>query len=333
VVANLAKVAQPLDPVGGAGLSGGGLHTLVALADGAALARSDRLAGGMVCLETRPTRRIVVKKSLEFSIARYQIMLFLLQQFYGGSALDVYGEFISALRRFEVFCIMRSGKSREDYVEIFEMLKRSFDQLFDKPDDEVTLYSVAKSPASLITEIGSILSDQRVTNKDLEQISVLISKFFEDSEKKFRYDYIEYSMQEDARREYPQELYSEIAALIGPDIPPPKFDSAIVAAFKYLENLLRNRLNVSPYEYYGEDLINYAFSPRSGVLQLGTHPNEQAGLRNMFSGAYALFRNPSAHRSVKYEDFDAMAIVAMAVMMSHIVMGLNKPDERDAPNE
>lgn len=71
-------------------------------------------------------------------------------------------------------------------------------------------------------------------------------------------------------------------------------------------------------EYYGEELINFAFSPKSGALQLQSHPNEQNGIRNFFSGANAIFRNPSAHRFVDYDDKTAEAIIAMVAMMANL---------------
>ena len=90
---------------------------------------------------------------------------------------------------------------------------------------------------------------------------------------------------------------------------------------------MQKLLGLSSHEIYGEDLINKAFAPNTGLLQLDTNPNEQIGLRNFVSGANAIFRNPSAHRFMQFENFEAATIVAMVAVMARIANQLAKKNQ------
>jgi Protein of unknown function (Hypoth_ymh) len=47
--------------------------------------------------------------------------------------------------------------------------------------------------------------------------------------------------------------------------------------------------------------MNRAFGPK-GVLMKGADPKERAAMRDMFAGAFAICRNPSAHQEVKFDE-------------------------------
>jgi hypothetical protein len=71
-------------------------------------------------------------------------------------------------------------------------------------------------------------------------------------------------------------------------------------------------------DLYGENLINKAFG-KNGVLAYGKTPTEEAGIRNLFSGVYATFRNPRMHRIVKDESETVLAVITMVDMLMRII--------------
>lgn len=66
--------------------------------------------------------------------------------------------------------------------------------------------------------------------------------------------------------------------------------SAIQQSFIIFEDYLRVKIGADA-SLYGEDLMNKAFG-RDGFLIYSDVPAEQNGVRNLFSGFYATFRNP-----------------------------------------
>lgn len=51
----------------------------------------------------------------------------------------------------------------------------------------------------------------------------------------------------------------------------------------------------------GVDLMNRAFGP-TGPLLKGQPQKERSYTRELFTGAFSVFRNPTAHREVKFDD-------------------------------
>jgi len=98
-----------------------------------------------------------------------------------------------------------------------------------------------------------------------------------------------------------------------------QYDAAIVEAFKTFEEKITSKLNVTPIMYSGVDLANFAFGSKTGKVQLGTNEAEQLGLRNLYAGAYSLFRNPSAHRFVGNNEVTTNTIVALLSLILKIV--------------
>ena len=77
------------------------------------------------------------------------------------------------------------------------------------------------------------------------------------------------------------------------------FDEAVRNAFVLLEERLRD--TVIKEGLTGVQLANHAFAPDSPLAKhLGHTPSEREGLRELFSGAFKLFRNPAAHGVVGY---------------------------------
>ncbi len=96
-------------------------------------------------------------------------------------------------------------------------------------------------------------------------------------------------------------------------------DQAVFAAMKAVEIRVRDLSGLE--ELYGLDLMNRAFSAGGPLadppLANGKHND---GPRSLFSGAFAMFRNPAGHTAVVYEDeADAVEAVAVAsALMRHL---------------
>ena len=117
-----------------------------------------------------------------------------------------------------------------------------------------------------------------------------------------------------------REFYATIDSLLGSQ----NYDAAMVEAFKFLEERLRTILQVPAEEYYGERLINYAFAQNDGKLQIGGGESEQRGLRNLVSGAYAVFRNPAAHRQAQFDEFSVSAVVNIVVLICDLAQSIRQ---------
>jgi len=92
---------------------------------------------------------------------------------------------------------------------------------------------------------------------------------------------------------------------------------AIQQSFTIFEDYLRYKIGADA-SLYGEDLMNKAFG-RDGVLIYSNIPAEQNGVRNLFSGFYATFRNPHMHRIIQIEENQALAIISTIYLLLDIV--------------
>lgn len=100
-----------------------------------------------------------------------------------------------------------------------------------------------------------------------------------------------------------------------------KYENAIFAAFKLIEEEVRKKAGLSPSDY-GVDLITNALHPTKGKLSIPQckQPGEQEGVYNLFKGAIAFFKNPSSHRTVKYDDSSTtIEILAFAELLLKIL--------------
>ena len=97
------------------------------------------------------------------------------------------------------------------------------------------------------------------------------------------------------------------------------FDEAVRSAFVLLEERLRKA--VAGESMTGVQLANHAFSPTKGPLakHLGRTQSEREGLRELYSGAFKLFRNPTAHGVVGYSTAEGKAIIGLVDLMLRIV--------------
>ncbi|MCB0021525.1 MAG: TIGR02391 family protein [Caldilinea sp.] len=96
------------------------------------------------------------------------------------------------------------------------------------------------------------------------------------------------------------------------------YDEAVRSAFVLLEERLRAAIDVEGAT--GVQLANQAFGANSQLAKLLAHnTNERDGLRELFAGAFRLFRNPTAHGAVNYDAADGKAIIALVNLLLRIV--------------
>ena len=81
-----------------------------------------------------------------------------------------------------------------------------------------------------------------------------------------------------------------------------EFELAVFAAMKEVEVRVRE-LAEAPESLLGVKLMQHAFSAETGVLTDRTaEPGEQVAMMELFKGAIGLFKNPTSHRPVDYDD-------------------------------
>jgi uncharacterized protein (TIGR02391 family) len=228
-----------------------------------------------------------------------------------------------------MYCAGRMGKDKTDYLKGFANVKSTYEALYEF-DDEKRYRNWKEQPGDkLISDLEAVLKAKRLTDSHIGRISTLIWDFQSESERDFRDAFVDKEFEINAKLDYPEDLYKEVKRLLASG----ENEEAVFQAFKFLDSHIQNVLSLPSHQLYGEELINYAFSPSSGVLQLNTHQNEQVGLRNFFSGANAFLRNPTAHRFMQYDDFDAEAIVAMVAMMARVVSKLADKNLKQSKND
>jgi len=81
-----------------------------------------------------------------------------------------------------------------------------------------------------------------------------------------------------------------------------EFELAVFAAMKEVEVRVRQLANESQ-SLLGVKLMQRAFSAEKGVLtDPEADPGEQVAMMELFKGAIGLFKNPTSHRPVDYDD-------------------------------
>lgn len=106
-----------------------------------------------------------------------------------------------------------------------------------------------------------------------------------------------------------------------------EYDEAVRSAFVLLEERLREMMGEEGMT--GSNLANAAFT-KDGPLakHLGKNISEREGLRELYSGAFKVFRNPSAHSAVGYDSSDGKDIISLVNLLLRI---LKRAEELPAP--
>lgn len=98
-----------------------------------------------------------------------------------------------------------------------------------------------------------------------------------------------------------------------------EYEQGVFASMKAVEVRVRKLGGFSD-EVIGVDLMNKAFGPTGPLTDSGAAKGEQEGTRALFAGAYAVFRNPSGHREVNYDDVaEAAEMVQTASLLMRML--------------
>jgi uncharacterized protein (TIGR02391 family) len=62
---------------------------------------------------------------------------------------------------------------------------------------------------------------------------------------------------------------------------------------------------------YGASLVRYLLAKDTGKLIISSIPNEQDGVHQLFSGAFAFVRNPPAHKKVQYTELEVWQTISL----------------------
>ena len=124
-------------------------------------------------------------------------------------------------------------------------------------------------------------------------------------------------------------LDGELVRRCAPLIHLGKFDEAVRSAFVLLEERLRKAVNKE--SMTGTQLANYAFDLTEGPLAklLGHNNAERKGLRELYAGAFRLFRNPTAHSVVGYSAAEGRAILGLVDLLLRM---LKRAEELPPPD-
>jgi uncharacterized protein (TIGR02391 family) len=98
-----------------------------------------------------------------------------------------------------------------------------------------------------------------------------------------------------------------------------KYEFGVFAAMRAVEVRVR-KLSRQGATEVGVDLMNHAFGPGGALRDPSSPKGEQDGMRALFSGAYAVLRNPPGHRPVNYDDVqEASEAVHTASMLMRVL--------------
>lgn len=107
-----------------------------------------------------------------------------------------------------------------------------------------------------------------------------------------------------------------------------EYEQAVFTSMKAVEVRVRELAGFGD-DDIGVALMNKAFGPNGPLTDQQAVKGEQDGTRALFVGAYAVFRNPSGHREVDYDDVsEAAEMVHTASLLMRI---LDRVEERLNP--
>jgi uncharacterized protein (TIGR02391 family) len=114
-------------------------------------------------------------------------------------------------------------------------------------------------------------------------------------------------------------LHPTIEAKARPQFLIGEYEQGVFVSLKAVEVRVRRLCGLGD-EVVGVDLMNRAWG-KGGLLTDPTAvAGEQEGTRALFAGAYAVFRNPSGHREVDYDDVvEAAEMVQTASLLMRIL--------------
>ncbi len=230
-------------------------------------------------------------------------------------AMDA-SQFSKSLASLRLHCLLGKSRNRDEYRKYFLAVKRRY-YFMQMRVSERSQDHRWKDPVvdELLLGIEDALNAVEFGDLSMKRIVNLIAVFEVKHEDEFLLRWVNAHERESAYFGIRRPLRNAVIDLLLSR----QYESAIVAAFKYLDGQIQKATGATPHEHYGESLMNHAFAPGKGKLQLNSSESEQIGLRNLFSGANAVFRNPSAHRFVHYDQYSALSVVYLVSALSELV--------------
>lgn len=119
-------------------------------------------------------------------------------------------------------------------------------------------------------------------------------------------------------------LHPAIEAKARPQFLIGEYEHGVFSAMKTIEIRVR-KLSGFDDSVIGVDLMNKAWGPNGKLTDPNAVKGEQDGVRALFVGAYAVFRNPSGHRDV---DYDNVVEAAEMIQTSSLLMRMLDRAER-----
>jgi uncharacterized protein (TIGR02391 family) len=115
-------------------------------------------------------------------------------------------------------------------------------------------------------------------------------------------------------------LHPRIAQLVEQQFLLGEYDVAVFVAMREVEIRVRDLAGASDSDLATKP-IDKAFAPGiPGVLvDPKAEPGEQQAMLNLFKGAVGMFKNPTSHRAVEYED---PAVASDAVLLADLLLRL-----------
>jgi uncharacterized protein (TIGR02391 family) len=114
-------------------------------------------------------------------------------------------------------------------------------------------------------------------------------------------------------------LHPVIEAKARPQFLIGEYEQGVFVAMKAVEVRVRQLCNLDN-DVVGVDLMNKAWGREGKLTDNEAVSGEQEGTRALFAGAYAVFRNPSGHREVDYDDvIEAAEMVQTASLLMRIL--------------
>lgn len=124
-----------------------------------------------------------------------------------------------------------------------------------------------------------------------------------------------------------QGLHLKIEAKARPQFLIGEYEQGVFAAMKAVEVRVRKLSDLGK-EIVGVDLMNKAFGPSGPLTDKSLVKGEREGLRSLFAGAYAVFRNPAGHHDVQYEDVvEAAEAVQTASLLMRVLDRVERRQE------
>ena len=96
------------------------------------------------------------------------------------------------------------------------------------------------------------------------------------------------------------------------------YEEAVFAAFRAVEEQVRGKAAMTAGDL-GVKLMRQAFKPGGPLSDAQAEAGEQDALSSLFAGAIGVFKNPSSHRTVTYDD---PAVAAEAVLLADLLLRL-----------